>query len=140
MAKLVTLHDANGEIIYPQSVWDENMIPDNTVKSSMIDWSTFGNQSSYVDLGAIRICFGSITVKGIPTSTYGEKSQGMTFPVPFASTPMMFAQAMDMSGNCGEYVSTASISTTGATLWCGHSGTTSSTTMNVSWLAIGAKA
>jgi hypothetical protein len=41
MAKLVTLHDANGEVIYPQSVWDENMIPDNTVKSSMIDWSTF---------------------------------------------------------------------------------------------------
>lgn len=41
MAKLVTLHDADGEIIYPQSVWDENMIPDNTVKSSMIDWTTF---------------------------------------------------------------------------------------------------
>ncbi len=43
MAKLVTLHDANGEIIYPQSVWDENMIPDNTVTSSMIDWSTMAN-------------------------------------------------------------------------------------------------
>ena len=40
MARLVTLHDANGEVIYPQSVWDENMIPDNTVTSSMIDWST----------------------------------------------------------------------------------------------------
>ena len=40
MAKLVTLHNADGEIIYPQSVWDENMIPDNTVKSSMIDLST----------------------------------------------------------------------------------------------------
>ena len=46
MAKLVTLHDADGEVIYPQSVWDENMIPDNTVKSSMIDWSTI-NKSSY---------------------------------------------------------------------------------------------
>ena len=46
MARLVTLHDANGEVIYPQSVWDENMIPDNTVKSSMIDWSTI-NKSSY---------------------------------------------------------------------------------------------
>ena len=41
MAKLVTLHDTDGEVIYPQSVWDENMIPDNTIKSSMIDWSTF---------------------------------------------------------------------------------------------------
>ena len=46
MARLVTLHDADGEIIYPQSVWDENMIPDNTIKSSMIDWSTI-NKSSY---------------------------------------------------------------------------------------------
>ena len=40
MARLVTLHDADGEVIYPQSVWDENMIPDNTVTSSMIDWTT----------------------------------------------------------------------------------------------------
>ena len=40
MAKLVTLHDADGEVIYPQSVWDENMIPDNTIKSSMIDWAS----------------------------------------------------------------------------------------------------
>lgn len=40
MARLVTLHDTDGEIIYPQSVWDENMIPDDTVTSNMIDWST----------------------------------------------------------------------------------------------------
>ena len=46
MAKLVTLHDADGEIIYPQSVWDENMIPDNTVTSSMIDWSTMSENQS----------------------------------------------------------------------------------------------
>ena len=47
MAKLVTLHDADGEVIYPQSVWDENMIPDNAIKSSMIDWTTI-TKSSYV--------------------------------------------------------------------------------------------
>lgn len=46
MAKLVTLRDANGEVIYPQSVWDENMIPDNTVTSSMIDWSTMSENQS----------------------------------------------------------------------------------------------
>lgn len=46
MAKLVTLHDTDGEIIYPQSVWDENMIPDNTVTSSMIDWSTMSENQS----------------------------------------------------------------------------------------------
>lgn len=43
MAKLVTLHDADGEVIYPQSVWDENMIPDNTVTSNMIDWTSVMN-------------------------------------------------------------------------------------------------
>ena len=57
MAKLVTLHDADGEIIYPQSVWDENMIPDNTIKSSMIDWTTMKHwvpdYSNMQDLGRI---------------------------------------------------------------------------------------
>lgn len=40
MARLVTLHDTDGEIIYPQSVWDENMIPDGTITANMVDWST----------------------------------------------------------------------------------------------------
>ena len=57
MAKLVTLHDADGEVIYPQSVWDKNMIPDNTVKSSMIDWTTMKHwvpdYSNMQDLGRI---------------------------------------------------------------------------------------
>lgn len=57
MARLVTLHDADGEVIYPQSVWDENMIPDNTVKSSMIDWTTMKHwvpdYSNMQDLGRI---------------------------------------------------------------------------------------
>ena len=57
MAKLVTLHDTDGEVIYPQSVWDENMIPDNTVKSSMIDWTTMKHwvpdYSNMQDLGRI---------------------------------------------------------------------------------------
>lgn len=41
MARLVTLHDADGEIIYPQAVWDENMIPDDTITADMIDLDTF---------------------------------------------------------------------------------------------------
>ena len=57
MAKLVTLHDADGEVIYPQSVWDENMIPDNTVTSNMIDWTTMKHwvpdYSNMQDLGRI---------------------------------------------------------------------------------------
>ena len=59
MAKLVTLHDANGEVIYPQSVWDENMIPDNTVTSSMIDWSTMSENQSDIR----KIHYGTFTAK-----------------------------------------------------------------------------
>ena len=58
MAKLVTLHDADGEVIYPQSVWDENMIPDNTVTSSMIDWSTLSENQSDIR----KIHYGTFTV------------------------------------------------------------------------------
>lgn len=115
-------------------------IADGAITSAKIDWSTLGDQSSYIDLGAIRICFGSVSVTSIPTGAFGEKAQAITFPASFASTPMVFAQAGDMSGGCGEYVSPSSISTSGATLWCGHAGSTSGTSMNVSWLAVGAKA
>ena len=45
MARLVTLHDTDGEIIYPQAVWDENMIPDDTITANMIDWSSVGDLS-----------------------------------------------------------------------------------------------
>lgn len=66
MARLVTLHDSDGEVIYPQSVWDENMIPDNTVTASMIDWSTIvmkgtwttpatGTVGTYVQTPAIDV-------------------------------------------------------------------------------------
>lgn len=127
------LKDQNGDNIIPA-------LGTATVTSTNIDWSTLGNQSSYIDLGTIRICFGSVTVTGISTGAYGEKSQGITYPAAFASTPMVFAQAGDMAGGCGEYVATAGVSTTGATLWCGHTGGTSATVMSVSWLAIGIKA
>ena len=53
MAKLVTLHDADGEVIYPQSVWDKNMIPDNTVTSSMIDWSTIVMKGTWTTTQAL---------------------------------------------------------------------------------------
>lgn len=69
MAKLVTLHDADGEIIYPQSVWDENMIPDNTIKSSMIDWTTFDNRS--VNVGAVAVGTSYVTLATIPITSDG---------------------------------------------------------------------
>ena len=74
MAKLVTLHDANGEVIYPQSVWDENMIPDNTVTSSMIDWSSMANTYAHASTNTsiqYPTSFGNFLTVTVPqTGTY----------------------------------------------------------------------
>ena len=70
MARLVTLHDADGEVIYPQSVWDENMIPDNTVKSSMIDWSTIVMKGTWTTTQALP-SIGASTQVTIDISSLG---------------------------------------------------------------------
>ena len=78
MAKLVTLHDADGEIIYPQSVWDKNMIPDNTVTSSMIDWSTMTSTYAHASTNTkvqYPMSFGNFLTVTVPqTGTYRIES------------------------------------------------------------------
>ena len=69
MAKLVTLHDADGEVIYPQSVWDENMIPDNTIKSSMIDWASV--MDVIYPVGSIYMSATMSTVEQVKTALGG---------------------------------------------------------------------
>ena len=73
MAKLVTLHDADGEVIYPQSVWDENMIPDNTVTSSMIDWSSIVMKGAWTTTQALS-SIGASTQVTIDISSLGLSS------------------------------------------------------------------
>ena len=78
MAKLVTLHDANGEVIYPQSVWDKNMIPDNTVTSSMIDWSSMTSSYAHASTNTnvqYPTSFGNFLTVTVPqTGTYRIES------------------------------------------------------------------
>lgn len=126
------LKDQNGDNIIPA-------LGTATVTSTNIDWSTTGDQSSYVDLGAIRICFGSATVTSIPTGAFGEKAVDVTFPAAFASTPSFSATPGDMPGGCGEYAAYEYLSTTGTKIWVGHSGSTSGTSATVKWIAIGVK-
>lgn len=135
MAKLVTLHDANGEIIYPQSVWDENMIPDNTVTSSMIDWSTFGNQTSYFDIGNIRVSFGSTILTGIASGAESQKS--VSFGVPFNSAPIVTFTVASWVPVVFQVVSSVSPSSFNAVVKHNF-GSTLDITIN--WIAIGAKA
>ena len=78
MAKLVTLHDADGEVIYPQSVWDENMIPDNTVTSSMINWSSMTSAYAHASTNTpvqYPTSFGNFLTVTVPkTGTYRIES------------------------------------------------------------------
>ena len=78
MARLVTLHDADGEVIYPQSVWDENMIPDNTVKSRMIDWSSMTSAYAHASTNTpvqYPTSFGNFLTVTVPqTGTYRIES------------------------------------------------------------------
>lgn len=59
---------------------DTANIVDGAVTANKIDFSTFGNQASYVDIGAIRIQFG--------TQTDGKYNANttVTLPMPFADT------------------------------------------------------
>ena len=78
MARLVTLHDADGEVIYPQSVWDKNMIPDNTVTSSMIDWSSMTSAYAHASTNTpvqYPTSFGNFLTVTVPkTGTYRIES------------------------------------------------------------------
>ena len=104
MAKLVTLHDADGEIIYPQSVWDENMIPDNTIKSSMIDWTTMKHwvpdYSNMQDLGRI--------------SSYTAQETGWVFARVYGySTSSTYEATLSVNGVSVYYDSVEATSGTG---------------------------
>ena len=104
MAKLVTLHDANGEVIYPQSVWDENMIPDNTVTSSMIDWTTMKHwvpdYSNMQDLGRI--------------SSYTAQETGWVFARVYGySTSSTYETTLSVNGVSVYYDSVEAISGSG---------------------------
>ena len=135
MAKLVTLHDADGEIIYPQSVWDENMIPDNTVTSSMIDWSTFGDQTSYFDIGNIRVAFGSATLAGIASGAESPKS--VSFGVSFSTTPIVTFTVASWVPVVFQVVSSTSTSSFNALVKHNFG---SDLNITINWIAIGAKA
>ena len=104
MAKLVTLHDADGEVIYPRSVWDENMIPDNTVKSSMIDWTTMKHwvpdYSNMQDLGRI--------------SSYTAQETGWVFARVYGySTSSAYEATLSVNGVSVYYDSVEATSGTG---------------------------
>lgn len=141
MARLVTLHDTDGEIIYPQAVWDENMIPDGTVTNNMIDWSSFdytgAANSGNVQIGPLLVQWGRSSVY-VPSGSPGESSAfTVTFPKTFAFAPVVNVQSEDIPGVCGEYTVIFGSSTTNFTGSIGHANNADAGTRYFRWLAVG---
>ena len=111
---------------------------DGAVASNKIDWATFGNDSSYIQLGKVLICWGSIIFPNPNTGDYGETNSGnITFPKTYASTPKVVCQMHDQAGGVGEYCAVGEISTTAFNVWGGHTRATSSRSNVIYWIAIG---
>ena len=91
--KIVQLIDKDGDNVYPVAgslaadTVDTNNIVDEAVTSSKIDFTTFGNQTSYFDLGNIRVVFGSGSLS-VPNNQE-TSTPAISYGVAFASTPQI---------------------------------------------------
>lgn len=65
-------------------------LADGAVTSEKVDWSTFGNQSSYFDIGKIRVAFGLKTLSNIASGS--ENPVTVSFGTTFASAPTVIFQ------------------------------------------------
>ena len=105
------------------------------ITASMIDWSTFGNQTSYFDIGNIRVVFGSAILTGIASGAESPKS--VSFGASFSTAPIVTFTVASWVPVVFQVVSSTSTSSFKA-LVKHNFGSTLDITIN--WIAIGAKA
>ena len=90
--QVVTIIDNNGNDIYPvagalmQGAVTTSTINDGAVTANKIDFSTFGDQTNYFDIGNIRVAFGTNTLNNVPSST-DTQSSAISYGTTFASPP-----------------------------------------------------
>ena len=135
------LKDGDGNTIIPAMTGDQtewiqtNDIADEAVTSDKIDFTTFGNQSSYFDIGDIRVAFGSYSQSYASGSEI--KSPNISYGVSFSSapkviiTPCIWAPITECM--------TSSTNTTFFNVVLKHI-FGSTLTIPIHWIAIGAKA
>lgn len=112
-------------------------IANRGVSSDNVDWSTMGNQSTYLKLGNIKICFGATSLS-VGNSAYAEVVGSITFPTTFSQPPKVSLTLHDIAEACGEYVSIGNTTTSGFTFYAGHvKATANSSTFSVDYIAIG---
>ena len=112
-----------------------NNIVDGAVTANKIDFSTFGNQSSYVEIGNILIAWGSSALSC--PNNQDTRSEPISYGVTFASAPKVFVQPTvwaPVRTNCAIGITT----TTFRALLSQVFGST--LTIDFSWMAIGVKA
>lgn len=133
-----TANSSDDKTVNIQTITAETVAPAEEVgaiTSSMIDWSTFGNQTSYFDIGNIRVSFGSTKLIGIASGAETQKS--VSFGVPFNSAPIVTFTVASWVPVVFQVVSSVSSSSFNAVVKHNF-GSTLDITIN--WIAIGAKA
>ena len=133
-----TANSSDDKTVNIQTITAETVAPAEEVgaiTSSMIDWSTFGDQTSYFDIGNIRVAFGSATLTGIASGAETPKS--VSFGTPFGAAPVVTFTVASWVPVVFQVVSGASSSNFNA-LVKHNFGSTLDITIN--WIAIGAKA
>ena len=133
-----TANSSDDKTVNIQTITAETVAPAEEVgaiKASMIDWSTFGNQTSYFDIGNIRVSFGSTILTGIASGAESQKS--VSFGVSFNSAPIVTFTVASWIPVVFQVVSSVSSSSFNAVVKHNF-GSTLDITIN--WIAIGAKA
>ena len=133
-----TANSSDDKTVNIQTITAETVAPAEEVgaiTSSMINWSTFGNQTSYFDIGNIRVSFGSTILTGIASGAESQKS--VSFGVQFNSAPIVTFTVASWVPVVFQVVSSVSSSSFNAVVKHNF-GSTLDITIN--WIAIGAKA
>lgn len=102
--------------------------------ANSIDFSTFGDQTSYVDIGNIRIAFGTYTQSYNSGGEY--QSSAISYGVTFSSNPKVIASPQVWAPITEFMVTT--VGTTSFKVVIKHV-YGSPTSIPVSWIAIGIK-
>lgn len=133
-----TANSAANKTVNIETITAETVAPAEEVgaiTASMIDWSTFGDQTSYFDIGNIRVAFGSATLTGIASGAESPKS--VSFGVSFSTAPIVTFTVASWAPVVFQVVSSASTSSFNAIVKHNFGATLN---IQINWIAIGAKA
>ena len=126
-----TANSSDDKIVNIQAITAETV---GAITASMIDWSTFGDQTSYFDIGNIRVAFGSAMLTDIASGAESPKS--VSFGVSFSTAPIVTFTVASWVPVVFQVVSSTSTSSFDALVKHNFGSTLN---IRIDWIAIGAK-